>query len=93
MIDLFESARARTDWLARLQVGDPVILHTPFGGKRANVVDILASRITLGWHTLGGGDVTIWVHRDTGDLPGARMYISPEPAPEPDTAVGGWEAA
>ena len=92
MIDL-ESARARADWLTRLQVGDRVILHTPFGAQPATVVDILPSRITLGWHTLGGGDVTTWVHRDTGDLPGGRLHISPEPAPDPDSPIGGWEAA
>jgi hypothetical protein len=90
MIDL-ESARARTDWLASLRVGDPVILHAPFGAHPATVVDILPSKITLGWHTLGGGDVTTWVNRDHGDLPGGRLFISPPP--DPDTAVGGWEAA
>jgi len=95
MIDL-EAARARTDWLARLRVGDPVILHTPFGGRPATVVDILASRITVLWHTPEGGDVTTWVHRDTGDLPGGRLFISPPP-PDPGTGpyapFGDWEAA
>jgi hypothetical protein len=90
MIDL-ESARARAYWLATLKVGDPVILHTPFGQRPATVVDILPSKITLGWHTIGGGDVTTWVTRDHGDLPAGRLFISPAPAP--DTAVGGWDAA
>jgi hypothetical protein len=90
MIDL-ESARTRADWLARLQVGDPVILHTPFGQRMSVVTDILASRITVLWRTPEGGKVTTWVHRDTGDLPGGRLFISPPP--DPDTAVGGWEAA
>jgi hypothetical protein len=90
MID-FEAARARADWLTRLQVGDPVILHTPFGTRPVTVVDILPKRLTLGWHTLGGGDVTTWVNRDHGDLPGGRLFISPPP--DTDTAVGGWEAA
>jgi len=92
MIDL-EAARARADWLIRLQVGDRVILHTPFGPLPATVVEILAARLTLGWHTLGGGDVTTWVHRDTGDLPGGRLYITPNLSPDHDTVVGGWEAA
>jgi len=92
MIDL-EAARARADWLATLRVDDPVILHTPFGKLPATVLDIRAKRITLEWHTLGGGDVTTWVYRDTGDLPGGRLFISPPEPPGPDTAVGGWEAA
>jgi hypothetical protein len=92
MINL-ETARARADWLTRLQVGDPVILHTPFGKFPATVVDIFPKRLTLGWHTLGGGDVTTWVHRDTGDLPGGRLYIEPESSPEFDSPISGWEAA
>jgi hypothetical protein len=92
MIDL-EASRARADWLATLRVDDPVILHTPFGKLPATVLDIRAKRITLEWHTLGGGDVTTWVYRDTGDLPGGRLHISPEPAPDPDSPLGGGEAA
>jgi hypothetical protein len=96
MIDL-ESARARTDWLTSLRVGDPVILHTPFGARPATVTDILAARITVGWHTAEGGDVTTWVHRDTGNLPGGRIFISPAPAPDPGPGpyapFGDWEAA
>ena len=90
MIDL-EAVRARADWLASLRVGYRVTMHTPFGPLLATVVDIRTSRITLCWRTIGGGDMTTWVHRDTGDLPGGRLYISP--VPDPDTAVGGWEAA
>ena len=91
MIDL-EAARARADWLTRLKPGDRVILHTPFGTRPADVVAIQASRITVHWRTgTLGGDVHTWIHRDTGDLPGGRLYIKPEP--ELDTAVGGWEAA
>jgi hypothetical protein len=92
MID-FEAARARADWLARLQVGDRVILRTPFGARPATVVDILSKRLTLGWHTLGDGDVTTWIHRDTGDLPGGRLYIEPESPPEFDSPISGGEAA
>jgi hypothetical protein len=96
MIDL-ESARARADWLTRLRVGDPVILHTPFGARRAAVVDILASRITVLWHTPEGGDVTTWVHRDTGDLPGGRLHIEPDDhfrqVEKMVAPPGGWEAA
>ncbi len=90
MIDL-EAARARADWLARLQPGDRVILHTPFGARLATVVDILAKKITVLWHTPEGGDVTTWVHRDTGDLPGGRLYITPIPYPNPP--IVGWESA
>ena len=92
MIDL-ESARARSDWLTRLQVGDPAILHTPFGSRPATVVDILPSKIVVGWHTVGCGDLTTWVHRDTGNLPGGRLFIVPVPDLDPDSPSGGLEAA
>ena len=92
MIDL-ESARDRADWLARLQAGDPVILHTPFGRRPATVVNILPGKIMVGWHIIGDGDVTTWVHRDTGNLPGGRLFIAPVPDPEPDSPISGWEAA
>ena len=98
----------RSVWLARLKIGDPVDLHTPFGIRWGKVSALGDKWISVDWLTAGGGPLTTRLHRDAGNLPGGRLFSAPPPAdPNTDTlqaigadpgAVrdarpGGWEAA
>lgn len=93
--------RDHADWLAHLQVGDPCLFHFSLGARLAKIHAIGADRIWIRWCTLEGYGMLSWVHRDTGNCPAARSFITPHdvlPAigadpDRPDNRLGGWEAA
>ena len=68
---------ARRAWLAGLSLADPVSLHAPFGIKPAIVVGLGEKWITVEFVTTDGLPCDCRVYRDTGNLPGARIFITP----------------
>ena len=87
MIDL-EARVRRLTWLQSLQPGNRVKFSSPIGEGSATVESIEPNRIWVSLERPGSETVIIWVWRDSGDCPGARICIEPA-----DPAVGGGEAA
>jgi len=101
MIDLAAVDR-RQAWLKFLQPGDAVTFVSALGKQAGQVESIGNNRIWIGLEIPGGGRISSWVWRDTGDCPSARLSIEPSKpfsraantvAPPLDNHPGGWEAA
>jgi hypothetical protein len=101
MIDLAAATR-RTAWLKFLQPGDAVTFVSALGKQAGQVESIGNNRIWIGLEIPGGGRISSWVWRDSGDCPSARLSIEPSDpfpraantvAPPLDNHPGGWEAA